>query len=74
MNHRSSAEILGEVLRLTKAEPVEATGEERELLGRLEEQRRRSERDSVLSREVRAKKRREEELLAQARGDLGAIA
>lgn len=74
MTNKSSSEILGEVLRLTKAVAVEATPEERETLEKLEEARAKSERDSLLSKEVRERKKREEELLAQARGDLGVAA
>lgn len=50
--------------------PVEPTAEEREELRLLEEQRVRSARDAKVSAEVRARKRREEELLEQARGDV----
>lgn len=74
MNNKSSAEILAEVVRLTNAVPVEATPEERETLARLEEQRQKSERDGALSKEVRERKKREADLLAQARGDLGVAA
>lgn len=70
MTHSSSAEILEAFKGLTKGMPVEPTAEEREELRLLEEQRVRSARDAKVSAEVRARKRREEELLEQARGDV----
>ncbi|TKA32952.1 hypothetical protein B0A50_01178 [Salinomyces thailandicus] len=70
MKHRTDSEILQEVIRLTKAFPVEPTPEEQEEMRLLEEQRVRSTRDSKLSQEVRARQKREQELLEQARGDL----
>ena len=63
-------EILQDVIRLTKAFPVEPTPEEQEEMQLLEEQRVRSLRDSKLSQEVRARQKREQELLQQARGDV----
>lgn len=74
MTNRASSEILAEFLRLTKAVPVVATQEEVEELRVLEEARVKSARDSKVSAEFREKKRREEELLAQARGDVAANA
>lgn len=70
MTNKSSAEIWGEVVKVTGAQAVEATEEERETLARLEEASRKSERDGKLSREVRERKKREEALLAQARGEM----
>lgn len=68
---RTNGEIMEAVVQLTKAYPVEATAEDREELRVLEEQRLRSLRDSKLSQDVRARKKRERELLEQARGDTG---
>ncbi|KAI6790651.1 hypothetical protein KC363_g7528 [Hortaea werneckii] len=70
MKHRTNLEILQDVIRLTKAFPVEPTPEEQEEMQLLEEQRVRSLRDSKLSQEVRARQKREQELLQQARGDV----
>lgn len=74
MKNYTNSEILDALVRLTKAQSVEPTAEEQEELAKLEEQRRRSERDSKLSQEVRARVKREKELLEQARGDLAAQA
>ncbi|KAI5269039.1 hypothetical protein E4T47_07358 [Aureobasidium subglaciale] len=70
MTGRTPEHILTDFMKITSATQVEATQEELESLRSLEEQRVRSERDSKLSLEVREKKKREESLLAQARGDL----
>lgn len=70
MKGRTNSEILQELIRVTKAYPIEPTEEEKEELRLLEEQRLRSLRDSKLSKEVRARVKRERELLEQARGDL----
>ncbi|GAB7346119.1 hypothetical protein MBLNU457_4869t1 [Dothideomycetes sp. NU457] len=72
MTNRLASEILADLLRITKAVTVEATPEEREQLEMLEEMRIRSEKDSALGKEVRAKRKREEALLAQARGEIAA--
>lgn len=70
MKHRTNSEILQELIRVTKAYPIEATAEEQEEIRLLEEQRLRSQRDSAKSAEVRARVKREKELLEQARGDM----
>ncbi|KAK5110203.1 hypothetical protein LTR62_006199 [Meristemomyces frigidus] len=70
MKHKSNSEILEELMKLTKARAVEPTVEENEEIRELEEQRVRSARDSVKSAEVRARVKREQELLEQARGDV----
>lgn len=70
MKNYTSSEILDAVVRLTKAYPVQPTPEDLEEMQRLEEQRKRSERDRMLSLEKRAKKKREQQLLEQARGEL----
>lgn len=72
MKNYTSSEILDALVHLTKAYPVEPTPEDQEELEKLAEQKRRSEMDSKLSREVRARVKRERELLEQARGDLAA--
>ncbi|USW47735.1 Putative 28S ribosomal protein S25 [Septoria linicola] len=70
-NYRSS-EILDALIQLTKARQVDPTPEDQEQIAKLEDQRQRSQRDSKLSQEVRARVKREKELLEQARGDLAA--
>lgn len=70
MKHRTNSEILNELIRVTGAYPIEPTPEDREEMRMLEEQRLRSQRDAKLSAEVRARAKRERELLEQARGDL----
>ena len=70
MKNRTNSEILQELMRITKAYPVEPTVEEQDEMRSLEEQSVRSQRDSKMSQEVRARVKREKELLEQARGDL----
>ena len=70
MKHRTPSEILEELVKLTGAYPIEATAEDKEEIRILEEQKVRSARDAKLSAEVRARTKREKELLEQARGDL----
>ena len=72
MTHSNNTEILEAFVRLTKAYPVEPTAAEKEELASLEEQRVRSAAASKLSAEVRARQKREKELLEQARGDIAA--
>ena len=72
MTHSNNTQILEAFVRLTKAYPVEPTAEENEELASLEEQRLRSAAASKLSAEVRARQKRERELLEQARGDMAA--
>jgi len=72
MTHSNNTQILEAFVRLTKAYPVEPTAEENEELASLEEQRLRSAAASKLSAEVRARQKREKELLEQARGDMAA--
>ncbi|KAK0344323.1 hypothetical protein LTR91_011934 [Friedmanniomyces endolithicus] len=74
MKHRTNAEILEELVRMTKAQAVEATEAEREELRSLEEQRVKGAKDSAKSLEVRARVAREKQLLEQARGELAADA
>ncbi|KAK5131133.1 hypothetical protein LTR08_001281 [Meristemomyces frigidus] len=70
LTHLTAPDILAALVALTKATPVEATPEERDELQMLEQHRVKSARDSKLSLEVRARQRREAELLEQARGDV----
>lgn len=70
MTHRTSREILNDLVSSTKATLVEPTEQEREELASLEQARQRSERESKISKEVRDRKKREEALLAQARGEM----
>ncbi|KAM0719726.1 hypothetical protein Q7P37_003859 [Cladosporium fusiforme] len=72
MTHSTNSEILQSFVQLTKAYPVEPTAEEKEELALLEEQRVRSAAASKLSAEVRARQKREKELLKQARGEIAA--
>ncbi|CAK3982000.1 Hypothetical predicted protein [Lecanosticta acicola] len=72
MKGYTNSEILDALVNLTKAQPIEPTPQDQEELARLEEQRKRSEVDSLLSQQVRAKVKREKELLQQARGDMAA--
>jgi len=74
ITNRTADEILSDFIKVTKAIPVEPTPQEREELQTLEQARIRSERDSKLSLEVREKQKREEAILAQARGDVDAQA
>jgi len=74
MKHRTNAEILEELVRMTRAQAVEATEAEREELRALEEQRVKGAKDSAKSLEVRARVAREKQLLEQARGELAADA
>lgn len=70
MTHSNNSDILQALVRLTNAYPIEPTAEEKEELAVLEEQRIRSEAAAKLSAEVRAKQKREQELLEQARGEM----
>lgn len=72
MKHRNNSEILEELVKATKAKEVEPTEEDREEKRVLEEQKVASLAASKLSQEVRARVKREKELLEQARGDMGA--
>lgn len=68
MKDRPESEILDQLLALTRARIVRATPEETRQIQEMEEQNARSDRDAVLMAEVNAKKRREEEIMRQARG------
>ena len=70
MANRTPGEILEDLLRVTKGTVVQPTEQDREDLEMLQQARLRSGRDSKLSLEVRERKKREEALLAQARGEI----
>lgn len=67
MKGRLAADILIDFEKLVQGRQVEATPEEQETLASLAEQRERSDRDRKLVAEVVRKKRREQEILEQAR-------
>jgi large subunit ribosomal protein MRP49 len=73
MKHRHDSEILEQLLKLTKAKVVRPTAEEQREIQEMEEQNARSERDAVMMAEVNAKRKREEEILEQARGEVEAM-
>jgi large subunit ribosomal protein MRP49 len=70
MKNYTNSEILDALLKLTKAQPVEQTPDDIELLARLKREAERSAEDAKLSLEVRTREKRDRELLEQARGDL----
>lgn len=72
MKFRSNSDILQDLMRITNAYPVEATPEDQEQLAALEEQKVRGDRDRVVSSAHKARVKREQQLLEQARGGLGA--
>jgi large subunit ribosomal protein MRP49 len=72
MKHRLDSEILDQLMSLTKARAVKATAEELRQIQEMEEQNARSERDAIKMAEVNAKRKREEAILTQARGELEA--
>lgn len=72
MTNFNNSQILDALVQLTKAYPVEPTAQDKEELATLEEQRVRSAAAAKLSAEVRARQKREKELLEQARGEMAA--
>lgn len=74
MKHKQESEILSQFLALSKGVPVTATPEEVQLMKDLEEQKARSERDSKRMQLVNEKRKRQEAILIQARGELAASA
>lgn len=72
MKHRHESEILSALMAATKAKALEPTAEEKELMRTLEEARKLSETDSKRSKAVNEKRRAQEAVLAQARGELAA--
>jgi large subunit ribosomal protein MRP49 len=73
MKHRHDSEILEQLLKLTKAKVVRPTAEEQREMQEMEEQNARSERDAAMMAEVNAKRKREEEILEQARCEVEAM-
>ncbi len=73
MKHRLESEILDQLLKLTNARVVRPTPEEQREIQDMGEQNAKSERDAAMSAEVRAKKKREEDILTQARGEVEAL-
>ncbi|KAL9051080.1 MAG: hypothetical protein Q9162_006253 [Coniocarpon cinnabarinum] len=67
MKHRTDEAILEDLTALTGGQQVEPTEQERDELRTIEAQRMRSDRDRALQAEVLAKRRREQEILEQAR-------
>ncbi|KJX94145.1 50s ribosomal protein mrp49 [Zymoseptoria brevis] len=74
MKSYTNSEILDALINLTKATPIEPTAEDRETLAKLQEQQVASERDSERALELRAKQKREQQILEQARGDVASQA
>jgi large subunit ribosomal protein MRP49 len=72
MKHRLDSEILDQLMSLTKARAVRATAEELREIQEMEEQNARSERDALKMAEVNEKRKREEAILTQARGEVEA--
>ena len=70
MKHRLDSEILDQLLKLTKAKIVLPTPEETRQIRELEEQNAKSARDATMMAAENAKRKREEEILKQARGTL----
>lgn len=70
MKHRHESEILAELMKITKAAPVEPTQEELDQLRDLEERQKLSEIDSKRSHAVNEKRKKREAMLAQARGEV----
>jgi large subunit ribosomal protein MRP49 len=73
MKHRLDSEILDQLLKLTKAKVVRPTAEEQRQMQEIEEQNAKSERDAAMMAEVNAKKKMEEDMLTQARGEVEAM-
>lgn len=71
MKNRTEGEIWAELLKATKATEVPATPEDVEEARELAEEAERSRKVAALSLEVRKQKKREEEMLRQARGEVG---
>lgn len=70
MTGRSSSDIFDTLLRMTKASVVQPTAADEEELRELKDRREKSARDAKLSLEVRRRKKREADLLSQAKGEL----
>jgi len=72
MEFKQESEILSQLMALTKAKPVKATLEETRQIEELEDLRARSLKNSARMAAVNAKRKREENMLAQARGEVEA--
>jgi len=70
MKHRLDSEILDQLLKLTKAKVVTPTPEEARQVREIEEQNVRSAKDAALMQAENAKRKREEEIMRQARGTM----
>ncbi|KUJ18245.1 uncharacterized protein LY89DRAFT_781321 [Mollisia scopiformis] len=70
MKHREESEILEQLLKLTRAKVVTPTPEETRQIREMEEQNARSARDAAMMQAENAKRKREEEILRQARGTI----
>jgi large subunit ribosomal protein MRP49 len=70
MKHKSEEDILAEFLEVSGAQVVNPTASEMDALRDLEEQRERSAKDSERSKKVRAQWKKEQEMLAAARGEV----
>ncbi|KAI9844552.1 MAG: hypothetical protein M1837_005511 [Sclerophora amabilis] len=70
MKHKHESAILSQLIELTGAMPIAATPEEMEQLRDLKERGERAEEDSARMAEVNAQRKREEAILAQARGEV----
>lgn len=72
LKHRHESEILSALMTETKAKALEPTAEDKELMRTLEEARKLNEANSARSKAVNDKRRAQEAVLAQARGELAA--
>ena len=72
MKHRKVSEILTQLMEITKAREVQATAEEMRQIQQLKEQREKSEKEAEKRADAMVKKKREEAIIAQARGAVDA--
>ena len=70
MKNRTEEEILADLLRVTGATIVKPTAEEEADVSALEEQRRRSKIDSERSLAINRERKKEQEILRLARGEI----
>lgn len=68
MKHKQTSEILDELIKITNAYPVEPTAADLEEMKRVKEQQENSARDRAMMNEVKAKRQKEKDILAAARG------
>jgi large subunit ribosomal protein MRP49 len=69
---RKQSEILDELYKLTNAKIVKPTAEEARQIQELQEQNLRSRKDQIMMQAVNEKRKREEAILIQARGEVEA--